>query len=107
MTWSEKLLWEKIRNNKLWIKILRQKPIYVYTDNNNFHRFIIADFYISINKLIIEIDWSVHLIKDVLELDKEKEKYLEKLWYRVIRFTNNDIFNDINNVLFQIQKFAK
>jgi very-short-patch-repair endonuclease len=33
-------------------------------------RYIISDFYIAKKKLIIEIDWSIHKLSEVLNLDK-------------------------------------
>lgn len=105
MTISENKLWNEIRWNKLWVKFLRQKPIHVYREATGLNRFIIADFYLHSQKMIIEIDWSVHDISEVLELDKHKEKLLESLWYKVIRFTNNEIDNDINLVVSNIKSF--
>lgn len=105
MTISENKLWNEIRWNKLWVKFLRQKPIHVYREATGLNRFIIADFYLHSQKMIIEIDWSVHDISEVLELDQHKEKLLESLWYKVIRFTNNEIDNDINFVVSNIKSF--
>lgn len=56
MTESEKLLWEKIRSNKIGIKIYRQKAIFVKNEDSGFSRWIIADFYSPDNKIVIEID---------------------------------------------------
>ncbi len=105
MTKSETKLWDKIRWNKLWVKVLRQKPIYVYTQNSWLDRFIIADFYLHSQKIIIEIDGKIHEEIEVLELDKHKEILLKNLWYEVIRFTNNQIENDIDFVVSKIKLF--
>ena len=48
-------LWKYIKNEKLWVKFLRQKPVYVFTEDNWFDRFIIADFLCFDKKLILEI----------------------------------------------------
>jgi len=56
MTESEKLIWEKIRNKKLWYKFERQKPLYLYKENSGLDRYIIPDFICIELKLIIEIE---------------------------------------------------
>jgi len=103
MTESEKLLWEKIRSNKIWIKIYRQKAIFVKNEDSWFSRWIIADFYAPDNKLVIEIDWNIHKQKEIYELDREKEKLLENRWYTVIRFTNQEVKKNIDSVIAKIQ----
>jgi len=90
MTEAEKILWKRIRSNKIWIKVYRQKAIFVKNEDSWFSRWIIADFYSPDNKLVIEIDWNIHKLKQIYELDREKEKLLENRWYTVIRFTNQD-----------------
>jgi len=105
MTNSEKLLWEKIRAKKLnWIKFQKQFCLYVFTENSWLDRYIIPDFYCSEYKLIIELDWSVHNLKKVYELDKVKEGILKDLWYKILRFRNEDIESDIELVLDKIKE---
>ena len=48
-------------------------------------------------KLIIELDGSQHL--EQKDYDEERTKYLELRGYRVLRFQNNDITNNIHDVL--------
>ena len=103
MTKSEVILWQYIKSWKLWVKFLRQKPIYVFSENNWLDRFLIPDFYCYEKKLIIEIDGSIHYLKEVINLDIEKEKILNNLWYKVIRITNNEINNNIKNALLKIK----
>lgn len=57
----------------------------------------IADFCAPRRKLIIELDGSQHLEQD--EYDKERTSYFESRGYRVIRFWNNDVMNNIDAVL--------
>jgi len=84
---------------------LRQKPIYVYTENNWLNRFIIADFYSAEKKLILEIDWSIHDIPEVEKLDEIKENLLKNLEYKVLRIKNEEILKDIKWVLEKIRAF--
>lgn len=104
MTKAERILWNELRYDKLWMRFYRQKPIYVYTENNWLDRFIIADFYSDEFKLIIELDWGIHWEKEILELDKVKEKLLEEKWIKVIRFKNEEIFENISQVLQKIKE---
>jgi len=105
MTESEKKIWNELRNKKLWVKFLRQKPMYVFTENNWLNRFIIPDFYCKEKNLILEIDWNIHNLEEVLELDLEKEKLVNNLWIKVIRIKNEDILNNLNNVLSKIKTY--
>ena len=107
MTKSEVILWKFIRNEFLEYKFLRQKPIYVYTENNWLDRFIIADFYCHSKKIVIEVDWNIHNLPEILELDLHKEKLLKKLGIKVIRIKNEEIFENINNVLEKIKQKLK
>ncbi len=108
MTEAEKRLWEYIKRWKiLWKQFQKQKPIFVYEENVWFPRYIIADFYCSEHKLIIELDWSIHEIQEVLLLDNHKEKLLKKKWYNVIRFKNEDVFGNIDFILNEIKMKLK
>lgn len=101
---SEVLVWNEIKNEKLWAKFLRQKPVYVYTEDNWLDRFIIADFYCFEKKLIIEIDGNIHDFEEVYELDRVKEELLKNLWYRVIRVKNEEVLSDMDGVLEMIRE---
>jgi very-short-patch-repair endonuclease len=57
----------------------------------------IVDFCSPRRKLIIELDGSQHL--DQAEYDLERTQYLEAKGYRVLRFWNKDIMNDIETAL--------
>ena len=99
MTESEKIIWDKIKNKKLWYKFLRQKPIYLYTENSWLSRYIIPDFCCLEKKIILEIDWNIHNLKEVYLLDQEKEKLLASKWFKVIRISNYDIKNNLQLVI--------
>lgn len=105
MTYAEIILWNQIKWWKLWVKFLRQKPIYVYTDFNWLDRYIIADFYCHDKKIILEIDWSIHNLKEIYELDIYKENLLINMWFKIIRIKNVEIKNNIFNVIKEIKKY--
>ena len=85
---AEQKLWAHLRGNKLnGMKFRRQHAIGNY----------IVDFCAIKQKLIIELDGSQHLEQE--EYDHERTAYLESQGYKVIRFWNNDVMNDIHGVL--------
>ena len=103
MTESEKILWNNLKSKQLKnIKFLRQVPIYVYTENSGLDRYIITDFLCREYKIIIELDWNIHNLKEVYELDKYKENLLLNLWYKIIRFNNEEIHNYLDKSLIKI-----
>jgi len=99
MTDAEIILWNFIQWEKLWIQFLRQKPIYVFTENSWLDRYIIPDFYCHKKRIILEIDGSIHNLKEVYELDCYKEKLMKNRWFTIIRIKNEDIRTDINTVI--------
>jgi very-short-patch-repair endonuclease len=103
MTESEKILWFQLKSKKLdWVKFLRQYSLYVFTENIWLDRYIIPDFLSREYKIIIELDWSIHNLKEIYELDNYKENLLKDMWYKVLRFKNEEIYTNLNNVLIKI-----
>ncbi|MBI3165360.1 MAG: endonuclease domain-containing protein [Chloroflexi bacterium] len=88
---AERKLWAYIRNDTLGVNFRRQHAI------GNF----VPDFVCIKKKLILELDGSQHL--EQVEYDTKRTKYFETLGYRVVRFWNNQIMNDINGVIKAIQ----
>ena len=90
LTPAERKLWSKIRNDQLGVNFRRQHAVGNY----------IPDFVCIEKKLIIELDGSQHLEQQ--EYDEERTSYLESLGYKVIRFWNNEVMKDIDNVILAI-----
>lgn len=91
LTPAEKKLWAYLRGDQLnGINFRRQHAIGKY----------IPDFCSPDAKLIIELDGSQHL--EQAEYDAERTKYLESQGYKVIRFWNNQVMNDMNSVILAI-----
>ncbi len=86
---AEIKLWSKLRNKNLGYKFKRQFGIGKY----------IVDFYCPKKRLIIEIDGATHSTNKEIADDAIREKYFESLGLRVIRFTNNDIKENMDEVL--------
>jgi leucyl-tRNA synthetase len=94
-TEAEDALWQEVRNSNIGYKIRRQHYI------GNF----IVDFVSLEKKLIIEVDGGYHDTKEQIELDEQRTLELEqKHLYKVIRFTNEEILNDIKSVLVKIKE---
>jgi very-short-patch-repair endonuclease len=93
-TSNEALLWSRLRNRKLaGLKFRRQVPIEGY----------IADFLCIEARLIVEADGPTHVGS---AYDEERDRQLEAMGYRVLRFPNARIWNQIDAVLADIQSAA-
>jgi very-short-patch-repair endonuclease len=93
MTETEKILWEKLRNNRLnGLKFRRQHPLGMF----------IADFYCHQKRLIIELDGGIHDIPEQKEYDEGRTFLLEEKGLRILRFRNEEIMNDLDSVLEKI-----
>jgi len=57
----------------------------------------VPDFCSIKHKLIIELDGSQHLEQE--EYHKEQTTFLESKGYRILRFWNHDVMNDLDAVL--------
>ena len=88
-TQAETVLWEELRSNKLGVHFRRQHVIGTY----------IVDFVSLKNPLVIEVDGEYHLSPEQQLLDSERTRYLEQKGYRVIRFTNYQIMNNLEFVM--------
>ena len=93
MTDAEKLIWSKIRRKQLkGYQFYRQKNIGNY----------IVDFYCPAAKLIVEIDGGQHYSKEGTEKDKVRDNYVLRLGFTVLRFSDREVFKNINGVLERI-----
>ena len=93
-TKAEKLLWEKLRNNQLeGLKFRRQHPVNIY----------IADFYCHKFKLIIELDGDYHNQEEQKQKDEVRTEVLRLNDLKIIRFKNEEVERDINQVLTTIK----
>jgi len=97
MTPAEKKLWKVLRGKQLdGLFFRRQHAVGSY----------IVDFFCAKGKLVIELDSDSHLEQE--EYDKERTHWLEgENNYRVKRFTNDDIFYRIHEVIKTIRETVK
>jgi len=92
MTPAEMLLWGHLKGNQQGAKFRRQHPIGNY----------IADFYCHQHKIVIEIDGSIHLLPEVIKNDLEKQSFFEENGLKVLRFSNEQVFKNLEKVIEQI-----
>ena len=98
MTDAEKRLWAKIRMRQMGgHQFYRQRAIGNY----------IVDFYCPKAKLVLEVDGGQHYSDEQIEIDKKRSSYLNRLGFKVMRFTNLDVLNNIDVVLDEIYRYLK
>jgi very-short-patch-repair endonuclease len=90
-TSAEKLLWECLRNRQLLNAKFRRQ--------HNIGRYI-ADFYCHEALLVIELDGSIHKIQKTK--DSIRNDWMQKNGFTVLRFTNQEVFNETEEVLYAI-----
>ncbi len=92
-TQAEEIMWELLSGKKLGgYKFRRQHIIGQY----------IADFVCLNENLIIEIDGLIHQLPENQEQDEIRTQWLNQNGFKVIRFTNNEVIGDTDNILQKI-----
>jgi len=98
MTDAELHLWNRVRRKQLnGYQFYRQKNIGNY----------IVDFYCPAAKLIIELDGSQHYTEEGKEKDGIRDSYLAGLGFKVIRFTDREVFENTTGVLQRIFEYLQ
>jgi very-short-patch-repair endonuclease len=93
MTEAERLLWKKVRGKQLkGYQFYRQKTI-----GNS-----IVDFYCPKAKLVIELDGGQHYSFEGKEKDRERDGYMKSIGLRVLRFSDKEVFENIQGVFERI-----
>jgi very-short-patch-repair endonuclease len=87
-TKAENLLWQKLRNRQLeGSKFRRQQPVGPY----------ILDFVNFEKRIVIEVDGGQHAI--LKDKDKKRDAWLNAEGFEVMRFWNNEVFENLDGVL--------
>ncbi|HXB12797.1 MAG TPA: endonuclease domain-containing protein [Bacteroidia bacterium] len=63
----------------------------------------IVDFYCPKLSLVIEIDGDIHAEVDIAERDEERENELKNYGLKILRFSNEEVLNNIDIVLDSIR----
>jgi very-short-patch-repair endonuclease len=90
MTKAEVILWSRLRRKAMHgLRIRRQHPIGPY----------IADFACLTLRIVIEIDGATHGSAEEIAYDKRRQAYLQRHGFRVLRFWNQEIYENLEGVL--------
>ncbi len=93
---AEVTLWCHLKSSQLkGCKFRRQHSIGNY----------VVDFYCPKLKLTIELDGESHYSTGSNENDRIRQEYIEKLGIKVLRFTNFDVYGDLEGVLKKIEDY--
>ena len=97
-TKSEIRLWQELKSKQmLGYDFHRQKPI---------DKFIV-DFFCNKLRLVIELEGYSHQFEEVFEKDSIKDDCLKDLGIHVLRFQDDEVMNDMDNVLREIEGFIE
>ena len=93
MTPAERRLWYDCLQH-LPVKFRRQRPV---------GRFIV-DFYAPSAKLVIEVDGESHFDAQGVAYDRERTAFLQGVGMTVVRFTNDEVLQQLEGVFVRIQE---
>ncbi len=98
MTKAEACIWKYVLGGKqmMGYQFRRQRPVL------NF----IADFMCKELMLIIEVDGLTHHWEELAKKDKIREDALRTIGFNILRFSDDEILNDINNVIREIEGYV-
>ena len=96
-TKEEIILWQSLKQKQLGVKFRRQQPIGKY----------IADFVCFEKKIIIELDGGQHNESSNIEKDKMRDLFFNQNGFKVVRFWNNEIHQNLDGVIEKIQTEIK
>ncbi|TMI63347.1 MAG: DUF559 domain-containing protein [Bacteroidetes bacterium] len=99
MTKAEACLWKYVlRAGKMkGFQFRRQRSVLIY----------IADFMCKELMLIIEVDGSIHQLEEITKNDKIRQKALEEAGFTVLRFTNEEVLENINAVYSYLEDWVE
>ncbi|WP_457271086.1 leucine--tRNA ligase [Pedobacter sp. UYEF25] len=84
---AESILWQRLKSKALGFKFRQQHLIDDY----------IFDFVCLSKKLVVEVDGKIHDTQ--IEADEARTKILNESGFSVIRFTNEEVLNNVEKVL--------
>lgn len=95
MTKAEFMIWQKLKGKQIeGCKFRSQYGV---------GQFVI-DFYCPELKLAIEIDGDSHFQAGAQEYDRERQAFIESVGIRFLRFTNNEVYDNLAGVLERINQ---
>ena len=100
---AEVFFWEKVRNRKFCDKRFLRQFIIEYQANLGKWNFYIVDFYCHERRLVVELDGGIHFHRK--ELDASRQKVLEDMELKVIRFTNEEVLQNWDEVEIKLKSY--
>jgi len=99
MTKAEACLWKYVLRAGMMkgYQFRRQRPVLYF----------IADFMCKELRLVIEVDGDIHLLEDVQEKDKLKDKILQEAGFTILRYTNDEVLHQIDQVRWNIEAWIE
>jgi very-short-patch-repair endonuclease len=97
MTKAEACLWKFVLGKRQMqgYQFRRQRPVLNY----------IADFLCKELMLIIEVDGVTHQWEEVDKNDCVRQRKLEEIGFKVLRFNDEEVLNDITNVIRTLENY--
>jgi BirA family biotin operon repressor/biotin-[acetyl-CoA-carboxylase] ligase len=89
---AERALWHQLSKSQLGVKFSRQMPVGPY----------FADFLCRERKLIVELDGFSHELRQ--EHDARRADYLSRAGYRILRFDNLEVHENLEGVVLAIRE---
>ena len=86
----ERLMWQHLRNRRrCQHEFRREHSLGIY----------VADFYCAAAKLVVEVDGQSHLTDEAQQYDSVRDQWMQAQGIRVLRFTCNQVENELPEVL--------
>ena len=67
----------------------------------------IVDFYCPKLKLAIEVDGYTHFSEAAQKYDKRRQRYIESFGIRFLRFTNTEVYENVEGVVQTIEEVCR
>jgi very-short-patch-repair endonuclease len=93
MTEAESVFWSLVKGGSLGQRCLRQHIIGDY----------IVDFLFRKSKVVVEIDGGYHFTEEQQTEDAIRTDWLEHQGYKVVRFSNEQVLSDTDNVINELR----
>ncbi|MBR4017130.1 MAG: endonuclease domain-containing protein [Oscillospiraceae bacterium] len=90
---------------KIWYQFLRKYPLQ-FRRQFQFGNYIV-DFYCAKAKLVVELDGSQHYDPQKISYDTQRTEYLQSLGLKVLRYANNEINKEFEQVCQSIDTEVK
>jgi len=97
MTDAEVILWSRLRETPFGMRFRRQHPIGPY----------IGDFACPMANLVVEVDGGTHSTAEELAYDRDRDAYLRRRGWRVLRVSNLDVYRNLGGVLDEISLYTQ